>query len=66
MVKPSFKRPAWLDLIIKVNPDYLPTYHGKISAKKVDNAYVREIVELDLSGKFHYQVLSGGVLQLKW
>ncbi|KRL18210.1 hypothetical protein [Lactobacillus amylolyticus] len=53
-------------MIIKVNPDYLPTYHGKISAKKVDNAYVREIVELDLSGKFHYQVLSGGVLQLKW
>lgn len=52
--------------IIKVNPDYLPTYHKKISAIKADYYYIQNVIKPWESGKFSYQVLNGGRLQLKW
>lgn len=60
------QRSKLFSTIIKVNPDYLPTYHKKISAIKADYYYIKNVIKPRESGKFSYKVLKGGKLQLTW
>lgn len=62
----SQKRSKLFDAIIKVNPDYLPTYHQKVTGEDADYYYIQDVIKPRESGKFSYQVLSHGRLQLKW
>lgn len=60
------KRSELFKTIIKVNPDYLPTYHRKLTAEEVDYYYIQDVIKPRESGKFTYKVLNHGRLQLKW
>lgn len=62
----SSQRGKLFSTIIKVNPDYLPTYHKKLSAIKVDYYYIKRVIKPRESGKFSYRVLNNGRLQLSW
>ncbi|TSO26041.1 hypothetical protein [Lactobacillus sp. LL6] len=52
--------------IIKVNPDYLPTYHKKMTGSLVDYYYIKDVIDPYLTHKFSYRVLNNGRLELKW
>lgn len=60
------KRGELFNTIIKVNPDYLPTYYQKMTGSLVDYYYIKDIVNPYLAHKFSYRVLNGGKLQLEW
>lgn len=60
------KKKQLLDLIIKINPDYLPIYHGKKSGSEVDYYYINNVIKPEQSGKFKYKVLKSGTLKLTW
>lgn len=66
IVHAKSKKDQLFDLIIKVNPDYLPIYHGLKSGADVDYYYINDVIKPEQSGKFHYKVLKNGVLKLTW
>ena len=62
----SSQRGQLFNTIIKVNPDYLPTYHKKMTGSLVDYYYIKDVIDPYLAHKFSYHVLSGGRLELEW
>lgn len=62
----AVKRGELFSTIIKVNPDYLPTYHKKLLGAAVDYYYIEKVIKPYSSKKFSYQVLNGGKLKLEW
>lgn len=53
------------DLIIKVNPDYLPVHHVK-KAYLSTYYYIKRVIDPNLKHEFNHKVLKNGVLQISW
>ena len=52
------------NLIIKVNPDYLPVSKAHVDYSKVNYAFEKQII--DKNEQFNKKVLSNGSLQISW